>query len=165
MLPIGVLIAKDIAALIINEQNECYGHFKQSNVISYSVNLWILVGCISHIATSVIIVFFALFALELNLTKAGDWRNYTRMREMHRWTVPIISALCCCGFFIVWDLMGFVLYHSMMDELNENESSFEQVQCKDLVLSWCILQSVETAIIPCFMFFYIQCFIGVSTWS
>eukprot|EP01084_Bolivina_argentea_P242744 407130_1 len=135
---VGVFIAKDIALLLININNDCndaletYG---ESKFVSFGLKEWILTGSIVHI------VLAAFFVTQFLIASFYVFQAQVPEFDFNINDYLGISVCYCC-FFIPWTVIGFFLHSEMNAYTKLNQ------QCSDIVLAWSIIQMIE----PCFLF-------------
>ena len=131
-----MIYGKDVASFIIWSEYDCNIDGGNGYVI-FGVNDWILYGGLVH---------FSLWGLMACWVFCGgclsEYQNGCVDSDYYIATGPI-CMICGWCFHISWMVIGLLLYAEMIgDEDISNE-------CKDIVLSWSVLQVIETSCILC----------------
>eukprot|EP01084_Bolivina_argentea_P205265 350697_1 len=141
----GIYFGKDIAALVINSLNNCDDALDGgSKYVNFGVSTWIWSGCITHLSGIGIIILVGLLTIcDVN---CFEWMDDC-CDDMFDWDEDEGSKCCftvlcggpCC-FAFCWLIIGFLLYSEMSRDSDTN------LECSNVVLSWSILQIVESLI-------------------
>jgi len=132
---LGLAFGKDIAALVIYGLNDhctdTLQHSKYIDVQTLGIDEWILYGAVSHSTWYVVLVCYACCLLPSCGCRCCD-----------RLTEDLGSCFGCSIvvawlFFFAWAVVGFLMHSEMLNETPQDAN------CRDVVLSWCILQIVE----------------------
>eukprot|EP01084_Bolivina_argentea_P205267 350701_1 len=142
---LGIYFGKDIAALIINATRNCDNALDGgSKYVNFGVSTWIWSGCITHLSGIGIIILVGLLTIcDVN---CFEWMDDC-CDDMFDWDEDEGSKCCftvlcggpCC-FAFCWLIIGFLLYSEMSRDSDTN------LECSNVVLSWSILQIVESLI-------------------
>eukprot|EP01084_Bolivina_argentea_P184762 318667_1 len=124
---LGLYFGKDIAAIIIYSNGDCNDVINgKSKYVSFDVNKWLLVGSATHLSVFAALICFFLLSVDSD-DKGG-----------------IIMLIGCGGclsiFLIAWVVIGFLLWTETM----KNTGNVLENKCSNLILSWSILQTIET---------------------
>eukprot|EP01084_Bolivina_argentea_P140476 246935_1 len=128
----GIYFGKDIAGLVIYSNTMCIGESKYTNAL-FGLNDWLLIGCVVHMC----IIF-----LHIILGCAGRWVEFDKLIQAITGFNDELSNKFIWSwgiglpfwFGIVWMIIGFLLW---------NDTNSDKT-CETMVLSWCILQVVES---------------------
>ena len=141
LIMISLFIAKDIALLNVNGNNDCNGTLlnRESEYVAFDVDVWIRVGCISHL---VIMVCILLCSGMVFIGNIGDLDWFL-----------IGHGIVGCFLWLftsAWMVIGFLLHSEMENDVNND--------CKQMVYIWCIIQVIENVlslVMVCIVYFYI----------
>ena len=129
-----LLVAKDIAMLIINSKNECSLDTEEgeSEYVIFDLNTWMVCGASSHI--------LMVCSLALVLLIAPGESAIRRFC----WCILALIPLFLFIFLFAWTVIGFLLQEEIRTRGVNNE------QCDDILLAWLILEIVvEFASVCC----------------
>lgn len=128
------VFGKDVAALVINSIDNCDTIDGGSKYVKlFDVTEWIYIASIGHL--SAYIVFFCWIGV-------GILGNFDEMRYIVPGALFSLSAFL---FNISWMVIGFLLYSEM------SLDTHAAAQCGDVVLSWSVLQAIETLLLLLFI--------------
>merc|ERR1719203_215179 len=142
-----LFIAKDIAALTVNNAVSCH---QRSSYVAFEVGFWLNTAAIVHLVGSGCV--FCAFALWL------VYRNFFRMiigkltgQSFTKSSCPVrqlwVTGVCICllslSFCAAWMVIGLLMYADI------ETTDHDALSCVNTMLAWCILQIVETFVVPC----------------
>ena len=151
---LGISVAKDTAALIVWGEYDC-SIAAGNDYVHFDINEWILYGSIINlIAVTAMSCWVGNRACGMCECPLNTFYqavvNYDAYVQ-HRLVQPGHFCLACCVlFWISWVIIGFLLYGQMSGE------TYISNQCKDMVLSWSILQAIQIIIISCDMMIFLR---------
>ena len=126
-------VAKDIAALVINFDNDCDQALSdgvENSFVAFTINTWMLGGSLSHLTVCLCTWMWWCVASF----------NVTDLMEIGLAGMVCGLMLPWC-FFIAWTVIGFLLY----SEMDGN------TDCAKMTLSWSTIEAVEV-LIPCLVY-------------
>ena len=137
------LFGRDVALIVVHSVNECaldteHGQsalFHSENVsVSLSLSDWIWTAVGTHLALC-LMLFCSAVVQPIAPKPPGSM------------CVPHIGWCILFGwlFLLVWSVIGFVLLSEMSPDGHANK------QCRDAVLAWTVMQTVEWVIVQCFI--------------
>ena len=148
---LALFVAVDIALLAVNGKNDCNkaierdGIFGESEYVSFTLNQFILIGCIMHICYTFICCGCQILAFIF--AEQGDdnllFDEDDDDGQPIRWFVYLCCACCLWSFFVSWDVIGWYMWTEM------NTDTMENKQCSDVMLAWNIIKIIELLITPC----------------
>ena len=137
---LGIMFGKEIASLVVLSYHDC-NITGGNDRVSFDVNQWILVGAVCNI--SIYTAALCFFGCRYQGEKV---ENQTTDSDIFVLSGPICMPCCCC-FQIAWMVIGFLLYGEMINDANIND------ECKNMVLSWNVLQAIQVTFLPCLVWF------------
>ena len=122
-----VVFGKDIAGFVVYNKYDCNMYDVQH--ISFDVNAWIVVGCMSNFIVWIFCIAWYLFCF----IEGGE--NIDNLYSCIILPGPICMGFGWC-FNIAWAIIGFLFYNQMSNKTTQDV-------CKDIVLGWSTSQIVE----------------------
>eukprot|EP01084_Bolivina_argentea_P031754 58762_1 len=139
LIAIAITFGKDIAMFIFSKIYKC-NVSGGSDYIYFNVYDWMLIGCISD---SILWIIMIAFLLGVYLHNKADGTLRICSDKIQGIFIACMGCVWC--FFIAWIVIGFLLYAEMIvDTAIDNE-------CKNIVISWNILQLIPTISVICFI--------------
>eukprot|EP01084_Bolivina_argentea_P184763 318669_1 len=124
---LGLYFGKDIAAIIMYSNGDCNNSiYGESKYVSFNVNTWLLIGSVTHFSVFAALICFFLLS--------GDSVDEGLI------TMSIGCGACLSTFLVAWTVIGFLLWTETM----KNTGNVLENKCSNLILSWSILQTIET---------------------
>eukprot|EP01083_Nonionella_stella_P016456 45937_1 len=137
---VGFFIGSDIAVLVIEMDNEgecdiVMGESKHPmvNLLNINTHLFFIGGPMAHLALSIPFTCFV----------GRYWHNWFTWHPDRGWKfyVMVVWWVIAYLFFLVWMVVGFMLY----DDMKHNAMS---KHCRDTTLQWSIIKAIEFIGIP-----------------
>ena len=125
---IAFFIGKDVAALLINTKYDCNKTIEGGGMIKYvpfDVDLWLTIGPIVHLV-GIVLCYGAILGYVMSVL--------IYFLSVTMYGCLLVVATC-------WMVIGYLM-HEQMNGYDE---------CRYMVLSWCIIQTMETVLGPLFL--------------
>eukprot|EP01084_Bolivina_argentea_P260999 440927_1 len=124
------IIGKDVSGLIINSINDCDVIIGENQYVKlFDVTEWMYIACGCHMA------------IWIGFSCWWGCGFLMAVESMLYIVAGVIFAVCGFLFNIAWTVIGFLFYNEMI--LNTDTA----VECGNMVLSWNVLQSLETLLV------------------
>ena len=149
ILMVIAFFGKDIAAMVINGMNNCNDTMTDDmKNIPWDIETWIWVASISHLSAWFLTccwTFCSIYSLD------SDSCRRICYQEIPIW--------CSWAFFVSWMVIGYLMNKEMKND------TLEGMECERVVFWWCVIQTIESAIIPCIACCFFWSFKDMDTWS
>eukprot|EP01084_Bolivina_argentea_P096970 174292_1 len=142
---ISLFVAPDIAGFVVNHFNDCN---IEINAVSFGVDKFLLYGCGTHFAASIII-----YSVVVGFMCVAENTKILRDRFEYPTSIVLCFTLGMEALFFSWGIAGFVMY-SQIDMKNSSEKA-----CANMVLAWGILKILECIAIPFLLFVWFLSYI------
>ena len=117
----ALFVAKDVAGLTINANNDCDAVFEKghSSFVSFGANTWMLSGAMVHLTVG--FCQYAWLLISVMWFDALIWSRGIVWGTVLPWL-----------FFISWSVIGFLMYSEMDSDSN----------CAKMTLSWSVIEAI-----------------------
>eukprot|EP01084_Bolivina_argentea_P102385 183428_1 len=139
---LGIYFGKDIVVLVINSRSNCDNALDvESKYVDFGVSTWIWSGCIAHLC-GIGITVLSVLMLTCDVNSFFDNVCEIVCGDYEKCCTCCFSLFCGCSccFGFCWLIIGLLLYSEMSRDDDVN------LECSNAVLSWSILQIVESLI-------------------